>query len=105
MSVTNELRHLALYLDELIDTGNGLEVGSSLYEQVQYNNSIIPRLYLMITVTGMNEHFCSCLTLIGKSWKTHPEILLKFSFSGSSHRPFYLKTHPLKIMSTYSVFF
>ena len=50
MSVTNELRHLALYLDELIDTGNGLEVGSSLYEQVQYNNSIIPRLYLMITV-------------------------------------------------------
>ena len=56
MSVTNELRHLALYLDELIDTGNGLEVGSSLYEQVQYNNSIIPRLYLMITVTGMNEH-------------------------------------------------
>ena len=61
MSVTNELRHLALYLDELIDTGNGLEVGSSLYEQVQYNNSIIPRLYLMITVTGINEHFCSCL--------------------------------------------
>ena len=56
MSVTNELRHLALYLDELIDTGNGLEVGSSLYEQVQYNNSIIPRLYLMITVTGINEH-------------------------------------------------
>ena len=45
------------------------------------------------------------LTLIGKSWKTHPEIFLKFSFSGSSHRPFYWKTHPLKIMSTYSVFF
>ena len=61
MSVTNELRHLALYLDELIDTGNGLEVGSSLYEQVQYNNSIIPRLYLMITVSGINEHICSCL--------------------------------------------
>ena len=60
MSVTNELRHLALYLDELIDTGNGLEVGSSLYEQVQYNNSIIPRLYLMITGNGMNEHICSC---------------------------------------------
>ena len=58
--VTNELRHLALYLDELIDTGNGLEVGSSLYEQVQYNNSIIPRLYLMITVNGMNEQMCSC---------------------------------------------
>ena len=34
------------------------------------------------------------LTLICKSWKTHPEIFLKFSFSGSSHRPFYWKTHP-----------
>ena len=66
------------------------------------------------------------LTLIGKSWKTHPDIFPKFSFSGSSHRPFYWKTHPiffwnfnsgashrpfywkthpLKIMSTYSVFF
>ena len=29
------------------------------------------------------------LTLIGKSWKTHPEIFLK------SHRPFYWKTHPM----------
>ena len=66
------------------------------------------------------------LTLICKSWKTHPEIFLKFSFSGSSHRPFYWKTHPdifrnfisgashrpfywkthpLKIMDTYTVFF
>ena len=36
------------------------------------------------------------LTLIGKSWKTHPEIFLKFSFSGSSHRPFYWKTHPFE---------
>merc|ERR1711917_114251 len=25
--------------------------------------------------------------------------------SGASHRPFYWKTHPLKIMDTYSVFF
>ena len=45
------------------------------------------------------------LSLIGKSWKTHPEIFLKLSFSGSSHRPFYWKTHPLKLLSTYSVFF
>ena len=36
------------------------------------------------------------LTPIGKSWKTHPEIFLKFSFSGSSHRPFYWKTHPFE---------
>ena len=46
-----------------------------------------------------------CLTLIGTSWKTHREFFLKFSISGSSHRPFYWTTHPLKIMSTYSVFF
>ena len=45
------------------------------------------------------------LTPIGKSWKTHPENFLKFPFSGSSHRPLYWKTHPLKIMSSYSVFF
>ena len=36
------------------------------------------------------------LTLTGKSWKTHPEIFLKFSFSDSSHRPFYWKTHPFE---------
>jgi len=36
----------------------------------------------------------SNLTLIGKSRKTHPENFLKCSFSGSSHRPFYWKTHP-----------
>jgi len=36
------------------------------------------------------------LTLIGKSWKTHPEFFLKFSFPGSSHRPFYWKTHPFE---------
>ena len=34
------------------------------------------------------------LTLIGKSWKTRPECFRKFSFSGSSHRPSYWKTHP-----------
>ena len=44
------------------------------------------------------------LTLIGKSWKTHPEIFLKPSFSGSSKKPFYFKTHPVKIMCTYSGF-
>ena len=30
--------------------------------------------------------------------------LFSFFNSGASHRPFYWKTHPLKIMSTYSVF-
>ena len=65
------------------------------------------------------------LTLIGKSWKTHPEIFPNFQCSGvwhrpisgklihffrnfnsgASHRPFYWKTHPLKIMSTIQFFF
>ena len=39
------------------------------------------------------------LTLIGKSWKTHSEFFLEFSFSGSSHRPFYWKTHPFKFLT------
>ena len=34
------------------------------------------------------------LTPIVKSWKTHPEFFLKFSFSGSWARPYYWKTHP-----------
>ena len=38
------------------------------------------------------------IPLIGKSWKTHPEIFLKFSFFWSSHRPFYWKTHPDPIL-------
>ena len=37
----------------------------------------------------------STLTLIGKSWKTHPEIFLKFSFSGS----FYWITHPFDFLT------
>ena len=45
------------------------------------------------------------LTLIGKPWKTHPEIFLKSSFSGSSYRPFYWNTHPLKIMRPLQFFF
>ena len=34
-------------------------------------------------------------TLNGKLWKTHPEIFLKFSFSGSSHMRYYWKSHPI----------
>ena len=54
-----------------------------------------PRVKLVFSLGQPN------LTVIGKSWKTHPEIFLKFPFSRSSHR-LYWKTHPLKI--TYSVF-
>ena len=39
------------------------------------------------------------LILIGKSWKTRPEIFLKLSFSGASHRPFYWKTNPFDFLT------
>ena len=38
-----------------------------------------------------NEHH---LTLMGKSWKTHPEIFLKFQFSGLCAGLYYWKTDP-----------
>ena len=57
--------------------------------------------FTQITILSHNN---MKLILIGKSWKIHPEIFLEFSFSGLSHRSFYWKTNPLKIMRTYSVF-
>ena len=59
--------------------------------------SVITFLCLNYFVRGSSSTLVEIffhLTLICKSWKTHPEIFLKFSFSGSSHRPFYWKTHP-----------
>ena len=50
--------------------------------------------YLFGTAETLNVKF-----IFGKSWKTHPEIFLKFSFSGSSHRPFYWKTHPFDFLA------
>ena len=54
MPVTNELRHLELYLNDIMHGEDNLQTSSVLYEKVQYNATIIPRLYLMIT--GMNAH-------------------------------------------------
>ena len=49
--VTNELRNLEQHLNFLFTpSDNVVEVASVLYEKVQYNPSIIPRVYLMITV-------------------------------------------------------
>ena len=39
------------------------------------------------------KYFFSRFNFIGKSWKTHPEIFLKISFSRSSHKPFYRKNY------------
>jgi len=44
MAVTNELCHLELYLSEKSDKK------TDLYELVQYSHTIVPRLYLLITV-------------------------------------------------------
>lgn len=48
MSVTDQLRHLELYLFDEFSRGRKL---ADLYELVQYAGNIIPRLYLLITVS------------------------------------------------------
>lgn len=47
MSVTDQLRHLEVYLVEEFQRGRKM---ADLYELVQYAGNIIPRLYLLITV-------------------------------------------------------
>ncbi|XP_055952097.1 vacuolar protein sorting-associated protein 35-like [Argiope bruennichi] len=57
MAVSDELRHLELYLLEEFQKGRRV---ADLYELVQYAGNIIPRLYLLITVgliyMKTNEH-------------------------------------------------
>ena len=56
MTVTNELRYLDVYFMDLFERDQNMLAGL-LYEKVQYNSSILPRLYLMITVgTAMVKH-------------------------------------------------
>lgn len=47
ISVTDQLRHLVVYLTEEFERGRKL---ADLYEVVQHAGNIIPRLYLLITV-------------------------------------------------------
>jgi vacuolar protein sorting-associated protein 35 len=47
MAVTDELRHLEIYLVDEFQKGRQV---SDLYELVQYAGNIVPRLYLLITV-------------------------------------------------------
>lgn len=47
ITVTDQLRHLVVYLTEEFDRGRKL---ADLYEVVQHAGNIIPRLYLLITV-------------------------------------------------------
>eukprot|EP00039_Didymoeca_costata_P001204 m.50570 g.50570 ORF g.50570 m.50570 type:complete len:795 (-) comp10679_c1_seq1:122-2506(-) len=47
MAISDELRHLELYLVDEFEKGNKI---SDLYELVQYAGNIIPRLYLLVTV-------------------------------------------------------
>lgn len=47
MAITDELRHLELYLLEEFQKGRRV---ADLYELVQHAGNIVPRLYLLITV-------------------------------------------------------
>lgn len=47
MAITDELRHMELYLLEEFQKGRKV---ADLYELVQYAGNIVPRLYLLITV-------------------------------------------------------
>lgn len=47
MSITDELRHLELYLLDEFQKGRKV---ADLYELVQYAGNIVPRMYLLITV-------------------------------------------------------
>lgn len=47
MAITDELRHLELYLVDEFQKGRKV---LDLYELVQYAGNILPRLYLLITV-------------------------------------------------------
>lgn len=47
MAITDELRHLELYLLDEFQKGRKV---TDLYELVQYAGNIVPRLYLLITV-------------------------------------------------------
>ena len=76
----------------LVNSGQSLQ-----FEQNQTGQTVSKKFGLLTSCNpDQSEHHS--LTLIGKSWKTHSEILLKFSFSGSSHRRFYWKTHPFEFI-------
>ena len=47
MAITDELRHMELYLTDEFQKGRKV---ADLYELVQYAGNIVPRLYLLITV-------------------------------------------------------
>lgn len=47
MAITDELRHLELYLLDEFQKENKV---CDLYELVQYAGNVVPRLYLLITV-------------------------------------------------------
>ncbi|XP_075218670.1 vacuolar protein sorting 35 isoform X2 [Lycorma delicatula] len=58
MAITDELRHLELYLLDEFQKGRKV---ADLYELVQYAGNIVPRLYLLITVGLVYIKTNSCL--------------------------------------------
>ena len=72
-------------------------------------NIILKSFYIFkiifLNIFHFKSSFVVMFTLIGKSWKTHPEIFLKFQFFGAWARPISRKLiHPY-FANTYSVFF
>jgi len=67
MAISDELRHLEIYL--LDEFSKGRKV-ADLYELVQYAGNIIPRLYvnIMCCVFALCFHFAR-LSLVWKTWK------------------------------------
>lgn len=75
MAITDELRHLELYLLDEFQKGRK---AADLYELVQHAGNIVPRLYLLITVG---------LVYI-KTDSTHKRDLLKVTINYSTWKAF-----------------
>ena len=68
MAISDELRHLELFLVDEFEKGRKV---SDLYELVQYAGNIIPRLYLLITVgtvyiKAQQVRTCTCGPVYGR---------------------------------------
>ena len=99
LAIEKILPHLSIH------NQTGLSTDMTITQSVSWKSTKKNWSFIKSTMSQVSEGIFSVgfplqknLTLIGKSWKTHPEIFLKFSFIGSSHIPFYWKTHPGKIL-------
>lgn len=80
MAVTDELRHLEIYL---LDEFQKERKVDDLYELVQYAGNIVPRLYLLITVGLVYIKTNSCLKR--DLLKVYSLLFLIYRFFGFIH--------------------